>query len=90
MKVKRNPIAEQLKYDKALDDAMAEASNSVGEIIKFGKCLKNSQYYFNNDLLPFLQEFLHDDRLIGTYSIALFAAEKVNQLSNTVIKLLHH
>ena len=78
VKVQRNPIAEQVPYEKALDDAMVEASNSVGEIIRFGKALKNSQDYFDNDILPFLQEFIDDDRLLSTYSIALFAAEKVN------------
>ena len=80
IKVKRNPVAEQVTYDKALELTKAEASNSVGEIIKFGKHLKNSQDYFDNDVIPFLQEFIHDDRLLSTYSIALFAAEKVNQL----------
>ncbi|CAB3976779.1 Hypothetical predicted protein [Paramuricea clavata] len=75
VKLQRNPFAEQVPYKKALDDAVVEASNSVGEIIRFGKALKNSQDYFDNDIRPFLQGFIDDARLLSTYTIALFAAE---------------
>lgn len=68
---------EQAVYEKALDNAMKDASMAIGEVIKFGKSLKNSQVYFDNDLVPFLQDNLSDDRLLNTYSISLFAAEQV-------------
>ena len=68
---------EHVVYEKALDNAMKDASMAIGEVIKFGKSLKNSQVYFDNDLVPLLQDNLSDDRLLNTYSISLFAAEKV-------------
>ncbi|KAK3708385.1 hypothetical protein QZH41_016642 [Actinostola sp. cb2023] len=77
LKVERNPVADQTLYEKALDDSMKDASRSVGEIVKFGKHLTNSQTYFDEDLMPFLQEILTDDRLLNVYSLSLFAAEKV-------------
>jgi hypothetical protein len=76
-KVKRNAITEQNTYERALDDAMKDASRSVGELIKFGKALQNSQEYFDNNLQPFLQTCVNDDRFLSTYSISLFAAEQV-------------
>ncbi len=75
--MKRNPVTEKSVYEKALDDAMKDASCAVGEFVKFGKALKNSQEYFENDLQPFLQQSIKDDRLLSIYSISLFTAEKV-------------
>ena len=81
IKVEKNPPEGQVTYEKkALDNAMKEASNSVGEMIRFGKLLRKSQQYFDKDLMPFMQQCVGDDRLLTIYSIALFAAEKVFKL----------
>ena len=83
-KVQRNTTAQQTVYENVLDDAIKDASQAVGEMVKFGKALQNSQEYFENDVLPFIRTHMTDDRLHATNSLCLFAAEKVtNQLNES-------
>lgn len=77
MKVTRNSVDIQGRFEKELDEAMKNASQSIGQLIKFGEELRHSEYYFETDLVPFLQQLINDDRLLRTYGISLFAAEKV-------------
>ncbi|KXJ29150.1 uncharacterized protein LOC114576326 [Exaiptasia diaphana] len=77
VKVTRNPVDIQGGFEKELDEAMKNASQSIGQLIKFGEELRHSENYFQTDLVPFLQQMISDDRLLQTYGISLFAAEKV-------------